>query len=75
LSNQRKEYESMKAFTLFCLLTLSGCATVQEHPYATGVAVAIVAGSIAASARHDHQGGGPLTANAAAPNCSTGACR
>jgi hypothetical protein len=75
LSNQRKEYESMKAFTLFCLLTLSGCATIQEHPYATGVAVAIVAGSIAASAHHDRQGGGPLMANAAAPDCSTGACR
>lgn len=65
----------MKTLTLFCLLALGGCATIQEHPYATGVAVAIVAGSIAASAHHDHQGGGPLTANAAAPNCTTGACR
>lgn len=65
----------MKTLTLLFLLALSGCATIQQHPYATSFAVAIVAGSVAASAHHDHQGGGPLTANAAAPNCSTGACR
>jgi hypothetical protein len=66
------------ALALLTLLSLAGCAPpafVQEHPYATGFAVAIVAGSVAASVHHDHQGGGPLTANAAAPNCSTGACR
>lgn len=63
------------ALAILAVLSLTGCATIQEHPYATGVAVAIVAGSVYASTRHDNQGGGPLTANAAAPNCSTGACR
>lgn len=64
-----------KILALLAFLALPGCATIQNHPYATGFAVAIVAGSIVASAHHDNQGGGPLTANAAAPNCTTGGCR
>lgn len=64
-----------KILALLYLLGISGCATIQQHPYATSVLVAVVAGSVAASVHHDHQGGGPLTANAAAPNCTTGACR
>jgi len=65
----------LKILALLAFLGLSGCATIQNHPYATGFAVAIVAGSIAASTHHDNQGGGPATANAAAPNCTAGACR
>lgn len=50
----------VKILALLAFLGLSGCATIQNHPVATGVAVAIVAGSIAASVHHDDQGGGPL---------------
>jgi uncharacterized protein YceK len=64
----------MKSVTLLIALSLSGCATIQEHPVATGVAVAIVAGSIAASVHHDNQGGGPAMANVSGPNCASGRC-
>jgi hypothetical protein len=40
---------------LIALLTLGGCATMQRHPVATGVVVALVAGSIAASTNHDNR--------------------
>jgi hypothetical protein len=65
----------LKILALLTFLGLSGCATIQNHPIATGVAVALVAGSIAASARHDDQRGGPAMANANGPNCAAGACR
>jgi uncharacterized protein YceK len=37
------------------VLCLSGCATIQEHPVATGVVVAVVAGSIIACTQHHHE--------------------
>ena len=67
----------MKYLSLIAaLLSLQGCATIREHPYATGIAVAFIAGSIAASAHHDDQRGGlaPTMAHISAPNCSVGAC-
>jgi uncharacterized protein YceK len=45
----------MKALTLLIALALSGCATIQEHPVATGVVVAVVAGSIIACTQHHHE--------------------
>jgi hypothetical protein len=46
---------SSRATLLAFILCLSGCATIQEHPVATGVAVAIVAGSIIACTQHHHE--------------------
>lgn len=40
---------------LITLLALSGCATIQRHPVATGIVIAVVAGSIAASTQHDNR--------------------
>lgn len=45
----------MKTLLLAAALALSGCATIQQHPVATGVVIAVVAGSIAASAQHDYR--------------------
>jgi len=45
----------MKTITLLALISMSGCATIQEHPYATSFAVAFIAGSIAASTQHDNR--------------------
>lgn len=64
-----------KILALLAFLGLPGCATIQNHPIATSVAVAIVAGSIAASAHHDDQRGGPTMVNAAGPSCIGGSCR
>lgn len=64
-----------KILALLAFLALSGCATIQNHPYATGFAVAIVAGSIAASAHRDDQRGGPAMATANGPNCVASTCR
>jgi hypothetical protein len=64
-----------KILALLLALSLCGCATIQQHPYATSVVVAVVAGSIAASVHHDDQRGGPAMSNVAGPNCATGACR
>lgn len=67
----------MKILALLAFLALPGCATIQNHPYATSFAVAFVAGSIAASTQHDNR----VSPNAAArtsignPSCSTGACQ
>ena len=47
------------------LSVLSGCATIQRHPYATAVVVGLVAGSVAASLDRDH----------AAQRCSTWGCQ
>jgi hypothetical protein len=56
-----------------CLfLQLTGCATLQRHPVATAVAVAIVAGSIAASTQHDNRDS-PTVASVHF-RCSHGAC-
>ncbi len=69
----------MKLAALLTLLSLGGCATVQDHPYATSVAVALVAGSIAASV--DHGGDNrvshvaPAMSGIASPSCASGACK
>jgi hypothetical protein len=66
----------MKTFTLLALLALSGCATMQEHPYATSFAVAFVAGSIAASQAHDNRvSHAPAMSQIGNPNCAGGACQ
>jgi uncharacterized protein YceK len=68
----------MKTLILLVLMALSGCATIQDHPYAASFAVALVAGSIIASTHHDDQRGAaisPEMAHIAAPSCAGGACR
>ena len=47
----------VRALALLALLALSGCATIERHPYATAVVTAVVAGSIAASVQHHHDQG------------------
>lgn len=65
-----------KTLTLLAILSLSGCATIREHPYATGIAVAFVAGAIAASQQHDNRVGPahPMS-QIGTPNCAGGACQ
>lgn len=65
----------MKSLILILALSLTGCATLERHPYAAGVAVAIVAGSIAASVHHDDQRGAPATASIGTPSCAAASCR
>jgi hypothetical protein len=65
----------MKSTVLLLAITLTGCATLERHPYATGFAVAIVAGSIAASVHHDDQRGGPAASSIGTPLCAAGSCR
>jgi hypothetical protein len=70
----------MSRAAIFALvLSLGGCATIQEHPYATSFAVAFVPGSIAASQRHDFRESAvahpPGTATIGTRNRSTGACQ
>jgi hypothetical protein len=45
----------MKPLILVLFLSLTGCATIREHPVATGVVVAVVAGSIIACTQHHHE--------------------
>jgi hypothetical protein len=60
-----------------CLfLQLVGCATLERHPYATSFAVALVAGSIAASGQHDNRvGHAPGTAGIGTPSCIGATCQ
>jgi hypothetical protein len=44
----------MKPLSLIVALALTGCATLERHPVLTAVGVAILAGSIAAIAEHQH---------------------
>jgi len=53
----------MKTLTVLCIM-LTGCATIQKHPVATGIAVAVIAGSIAASVHHHHSQPVPNVCNA-----------
>ncbi len=66
----------LKTLSLLALLSLGGCATIQEHPVLTSVGVALVAGSIAASAHHDNRTSvaAPVS-QIGAPSCANGACR
>jgi hypothetical protein len=68
-----------KILGLLAFLALSGCTTIQNHPYAASFAVAFVAGSIAASQHHDYRTSvvapAPGVATISTPNCSTGACQ
>jgi hypothetical protein len=67
----------MRALALCTLLALSGCATIQDHPYATSFAVAFVAGSIAASQQHDNRVSphAPGSASIQTPSCAGGSCQ
>jgi len=68
----------MKRFAALALiLALTGCETIQQHPVATSVAVAIVAGSIVASTHHDDQRGGvaPSVSHIGNPVCVGGSCQ
>jgi uncharacterized protein YceK len=67
----------LKILALLAFLSLSGCATIQNHPYATSFAVAIVAGSIAASTQHDNRvsPAHPTMSTIGSPNCAGGACQ
>jgi hypothetical protein len=58
-------------------MSLAGCETIQQHPVATSVAVAFVAGSIVASTHHDDQRGGaaPSMAHIGNPVCTGGSCQ
>lgn len=64
-----------KILALLCALSLSGCATLERHPYATGFAVAIVAGSIAASTQHDNRVSPHATSSIGTPSCVNGSCQ
>lgn len=66
-----------KILALLAFLALPGCATLQNHPYATSFAVAIVAGSIAASTQHDNRvsPAHPTMSTISTPNCASGACQ
>lgn len=64
----------MKRLILLSIL-LSGCATIQEHPYATAFAVAFVAGSIAASTQHDYRQTPHAMATVQPVNCASGSCQ
>jgi len=66
------------------LALLAGCASTRqfarEHPVATGIGVALLAGSIAASANHGDRHDQPATAGAIGPGPSctpqpNGSCR
>jgi hypothetical protein len=63
------------------LLTVSGCATMERHPYATAFGMAFVAGSIAASSQHDNRVShtdpiaSPSMARIGTPNCAGGSCQ
>ncbi len=67
----------MKRFALLALVMLiAGCETIQQHPVATSVAVAFVAGSIVASTHHDDQrGASPSMSHIGNPVCNGGACQ
>jgi hypothetical protein len=67
----------LKNLALLAFLSLSGCATIQNHPLATSFAVAFVAGSIAASQAHDNRVSPNVAARASigTPNCTGGACQ
>lgn len=67
----------IKTVSLLALLALSGCATLERHPYATGIALALVAGSIAASQNHDNRmsAQAPVRAGIGTPACTAGTCQ
>jgi hypothetical protein len=68
----------MRALALLALAAFSsGCATIQDHPYATSFAVAFVAGSIVASQQHDNRmsSHAPGTASIQTPSCVGGSCQ
>jgi hypothetical protein len=61
---------------LLLCLTLSGCATCAEHPVACSVSVALLAGSIAATANAQHHGSSPpATATIQPVVCAGGVCQ
>jgi uncharacterized protein YceK len=64
----------MKSLILVAIISLSGCATIQEHPYITGFGAALVAGSIMASTSHDNRTT-PEMRHIGNPNCANGACQ
>jgi uncharacterized protein YceK len=64
----------MRSTFILLVLSLSGCATIQEHPYITGFGVALVAGSIMASTNHDNRTT-PEMRHIGNPNCANGACQ
>ena len=66
----------MKALLALALLSLGGCATIQDHPVLTSVGVALVAGSIAASTHHDNRTSvaAPVS-QIGAPSCASGSCK
>lgn len=55
-------------------LSLAACATRRDHPVACGVGVAVVAGSIAASANHSRSHGSPTLMTTQPVSCANGAC-
>jgi hypothetical protein len=66
-----------KILALLAFLALPGCATIQNHPYATSFAVAIVAGSIAASTQHDNRvsPAHPTVSTIGTPTCTGSTCQ
>ena len=68
----------LKILALLAFLALPGCATIQNHPYATSVAVALVAGSIAASQNHDNRvspATHPAMSQIGTPTCAGATCQ
>lgn len=66
----------LKILALLAFLGLPGCATIQNHPYATSFAVAFVAGSIAASTQHDNRvSPAHSMSQVSTPNCAGASCQ
>jgi hypothetical protein len=74
----------MKHLALFACLLLAGCESTRQfahdHPVATGVGLAVLAGSIAASANHGSNQQQPAQGGAIGPGPSctpqpNGSCR
>lgn len=62
----------MKTLILCALFALSGCETIRNHPYLTATAIAIAAGSVAASQK-DQAAAGHRTIQPV--TCANGACQ
>jgi hypothetical protein len=65
----------IKTILLALLAVLGGCATIREHPVIASIAVALVAGSIAASQNHDNRATPRAAATIGNPNCAAGTCQ
>lgn len=64
----------MKTFPLVLVLLLSGCATLEDHPYLAAAGVAIAAGSLEATLQAHRAGPAPYVMQPPPAACVTAAC-